>query len=445
MQRIDSAVKERMQHDWNERAREDAHFYVAFGRQNQDDEEFFATGAEVVKGIEWEMRRLGPGRPRARRALEIGCGPGRLMRPLSRHFGEIHGVDVSDEMVARARRNLASVPHAHPHHGSGADLAQFADESFDLVYSYAVFQHIPSREVVMSYLDEACRVLKPGGIIRAQINGLDQTAKQYDTWSGVRISADEVRQFALDHGLQLFALEGTRTQYMWTTFRKPNAATDEAVRPARIRRITNALNSEPVAPQAGRYASVTAWVEHLPDVCDLLRLQALVDGQSVTPCYIGPAEHDGMRQVNVLLGNIPRTGLLPFELKMNGHLLCDPATLRVIPPAPSVPLILSASDGINMMSGTRIVTGTLKVTIEQTADPFSFAATVGGRPVRNIDVFCADPLPPRYEINCDLPEGLEPGTHVMEMRLGRRSLPSVTLDIVAAPSGEAAASSSPST
>ena len=124
---------------------------------------------------------------RAWRALEIGCGPGRLMKPMSRHFGEIHGVDVSDEMVARARQNLRCIPHAHPHATSGSDLAAFADESFDLVYSYAVFQHIPSRDVVMQYLREAKRVLKTGGLLRCQINGLDKTAKIYDTWSGVRI------------------------------------------------------------------------------------------------------------------------------------------------------------------------------------------------------------------------------------------------------------------
>ena len=108
-------VTERMRKEWNERAREDAHFYVAFGRREQNDDEFFETASEVVAGLEWELRRL-PAREnrRAWRALEIGCGPGRLIKPMSKHFGEIHGVDVSDEMIIRARQNLRGIAHAHP-------------------------------------------------------------------------------------------------------------------------------------------------------------------------------------------------------------------------------------------------------------------------------------------------------------------------------------------
>jgi ubiquinone/menaquinone biosynthesis C-methylase UbiE len=120
------------------------------------------------------------------------------MRPLSRHFKEIHGVDVSDAMIELARQRLRGTPNAFPHHSSGSDLKLFPGEKFDYVYSYAVFQHIPSSEVVFQYLREARRVLKTGGILRCQINGLPPTAKQYDTWAGVRIAPGEIAQFALD-------------------------------------------------------------------------------------------------------------------------------------------------------------------------------------------------------------------------------------------------------
>src|SRR6185295_17199773 len=212
----DPNVLERMRADWNARAGEDAYYYVAFGRREQGDDEFFSTATDVLRLLTGEFKRL-----RARNtALEIGCGPGRLMRPLSRYFAKIHGVDVSEEMVRLAEQNLRDTPNAYAHQTSGSELSQFPDERFDFVYSYAVFQHIPSREVVFQYLREARRVLKTGGILRCQINGLPAHARQYDTWSGVRIAPEEITRFAAENDFQLLALEQIWTQYMWITCRK---------------------------------------------------------------------------------------------------------------------------------------------------------------------------------------------------------------------------------
>src|SRR5712691_11132287 len=204
----DPDVSARMRRDWNARAREDAGYYVAFGRRDQDDAGFFATGAEVIKGLEWELRRV-PAAQRANwRALEIGCGPGRLMRPMSAHFAEIHGVDVSDEMIALAREKLRGISHAHVHATDGASLAVFADDWFDFVYSYAVFQHVPTREVVSEYFREIRRVLKPGGYARLQINGLARGADtKFDTWSGARFSSSEILEFTQQNDFQVLAVE----------------------------------------------------------------------------------------------------------------------------------------------------------------------------------------------------------------------------------------------
>jgi hypothetical protein len=354
------------------------------------------------------------------------------MKPMSRHFGEIHGVDVSDQMIERARVNLASISHAHLQHTSGSDLAPFAADSFDFIYSYAVFQHIPSREVVMHYLLEARRVLKPGGILRAQLNGLDATAKQYDTWSGVRISADEVREFAREFDMQLLALEGARTQYMWTTMRKrgPGWQSSFAAGRSRVRRITNAQNSEPVAPLSGRFASVTLWMESFPADCDLNTLRVLVDGMPASPCYIGPPEPDGLQQLNVILPKLPRTGLLPLDLFSHEQRLCGTRYLRVIPAAPAVPVITSVHDGIDNLSGTKIVSGVVKVMIEETGRPETFNATIGGIAVKDLDIFCADPMPPRYEINFRVPDELSSGPWQLEMHLGNRRLGSLLLEVM---------------
>ena len=138
----------------------------------------------------------------------------------------------------------------------------FPDDKFDFVYSYAVFQHIPSREVVFRYLREARRVLKPGGILRCQINGLPPHAKQYDTWSGVRIAPEEIWSSSrATNDLQLLALEQIWTQYMWITCRKratgwvASLAGAGAAGGAAIRSISNALTGEAVAPAGGPLAA----------------------------------------------------------------------------------------------------------------------------------------------------------------------------------------------
>ena len=419
-------IARRMRDDWNQRAAEDAHYYVAFGRRNQTGEEFFDTAQEQVNGFKREMKRLAPGNPRARRALEIGCGPGRLMKPMSVFFGEIHGVDVSDEMIRRAAGNLAAVRHAHVRHAPDSDLSAYADDSFDFVYSYAVFQHIPSREVVFGYLDEAGRVLRPGGILRCQINGLPVTAKNYDTWAGVRVTPEEVADFARTRGLELLALEGTGTQYMWTTMRKPTAT--EYAQPSAmpvIRRVTNANSSEPAAPVRGRFAAVALCVEGLPEWADLLRTEARVDGRPAMLTYLAHPEADGMRQLNLHLPDGLSSGLKPILLLVDGVPAAE-AHIRLMPPAPPVPRVVALSDGIDLLSGRNIVTGSVKVCLEEVARPDELTASVawaGGTAAGlELEHFRTNPRVPSDELNFRLPPEAPRGAAEVTISMGRRVL-----------------------
>jgi SAM-dependent methyltransferase len=418
----DSQALDRMRADWNERASEDAYYYVAFGRREQDDDEFFATGSSLVKALSAEFKRL-PGRDAA---LEIGCGPGRLMRPLSQHFGEIHGVDVSDEMIRLARERLSGTPNAHPRHSSGSDLAAFPDGKFDFVYSYAVFQHIPSREVVFGYLREAWRVLKPGGILRCQLNGLPPHAKQYDTWSGVRISPDELRAFTREQGFQLLALEEIWTQYMWMTCRKPPAALESASAAPAILGINNALTGEAVAPASGPMAAISLWVANLAPAADLNTLSVTADGHSCRLVYIGHPTADHMTQVNVMLPEGIRTGLIPIRLEPGDA--CG--WVRVIPPGPAVPRITNFSDGVNLLSANRIVSRTVKVAMRDVAHADTIRASIDGVPVAEIDSFCTDQTKQTYEFNFRLPETLAAGSHQVTVALGRREFAPFTIEAV---------------
>ncbi|HEX4275312.1 MAG TPA: class I SAM-dependent methyltransferase [Bryobacteraceae bacterium] len=428
---LDDAVRDRMRADWNQRAREDAHYYVAFGRRDQDDTEFLSTAADVIRDLEGELKRFSPGSRAARRALEIGCGPGRLLRPMSRHFGEIHGIDVSDEMIAQATAKLHDIPWAHAHRASGSDLAQFFDDQFDFIYSYAVFQHIPSAAVVFSYLRETVRALKPGGFARLQINGLPKSARAYTTWEGVRISADEIHAFTKDHDIRLLSLTGVETQYMWTSWQKPPLSEPPPdARSTRIRHVVNAFSGEQAVPSTGRLACATLQIEAFPEAArDLNSLAARIDGAPGVPCYIGPSVN-GLSQLNVFLPAGVRTGLVPVRVDWRGDRLCPDAIIRIIPAGPSVPRLVALSDGVNLLSAQRIESGTMKATIDEVEHIDMFTATVDGVPVRGIETFRTDPLASRYEVNFHLPRGTKAGGHVLHIHLGARSLTRIGIEVV---------------
>lgn len=100
--------------------------------------------------------------------LEIGCGIGRLMKPLAARCARIIGVDLSERMARWACEYLEDIPNAEVRVNDGRTLPGVADRSVDFVYSHLAFQHITLFEVVDAYLAEIARVLKPGGYCRIQ-------------------------------------------------------------------------------------------------------------------------------------------------------------------------------------------------------------------------------------------------------------------------------------
>ena len=92
-------------------------------------------------------------------ALDIGCGIGRVLKPLSPYFHKLIGIDVSAEMIVKSKSWLRDIHNVTTVETSGVDLNIFPPCYFDLVYSYVAFQHMP-RPVFNRYLEEINRVLK---------------------------------------------------------------------------------------------------------------------------------------------------------------------------------------------------------------------------------------------------------------------------------------------
>jgi ubiquinone/menaquinone biosynthesis C-methylase UbiE len=127
-----------------------------------DAASFFATGREQVSDVLARLDDIGA-RPPQRRALDFGCGIGRVTQALCDHFDEVVGVDVAPTMVEIAEmfnRRRESCEYVL---NTRTDLSAFSDASFDLVYSTLVLQHLPPTLSEL-YVGEFIRVLRSDGL-----------------------------------------------------------------------------------------------------------------------------------------------------------------------------------------------------------------------------------------------------------------------------------------
>ena len=228
-----------MRSAWDRRAREDARRFIESAHSGSNDA-FWSSGRRDLEDLVLRGVKLEP----SAEVLEIGCGIGRLLRPVSERVARVTGVDISGEMIRLGREALADRPNVRLERTEG-DLSAAADQSLDLVYSHIVFQHVPSRAAISRYVAEAARVLKPGGLFRFQIDG--RRGRWYpfpDTWHGVRYAAGALRQEIRAAGFDVVDLTGEGTQYMWVTARRTGNGAPEtrAVRVERRRWDFDALD-----------------------------------------------------------------------------------------------------------------------------------------------------------------------------------------------------------
>jgi SAM-dependent methyltransferase len=213
----------KMREDWDQRAKENARYYVNTATAEWTDEEFFASGQRTVADeILTDLVNICQGKStKEMRALEIGCGAGRVTRALANLFGEVHGVDVSGEMIRQAKLALRDHPNACVYQNNGKDLAVLPALEFDFAFSSIVFQHIPSREIIENYVREVNRLLRPGALFKFQVQGDSKLeTKPDDTWLGVPFSERQAVDMAFRCGFEPRYRHGAGGQYFWLWFFK---------------------------------------------------------------------------------------------------------------------------------------------------------------------------------------------------------------------------------
>ena len=144
---------------------------------------------------------------RDKSVLDIGCGIGRIAAELGPRCRDVHGIDVSREMINIALRRCEPLANVHLLKTSGHDLREFVDHSFDTAIAVDTFPYLnqSGAALVESYFAEVARVLKPGGdfvILNYSYRGDDQADRA------------DVQRMAKDYGFEVLT-SGERPFSIW--------------------------------------------------------------------------------------------------------------------------------------------------------------------------------------------------------------------------------------
>ena len=139
--------------------------------------------------------------------LDIGCGIGRLLVALAPDVRSATGIDVSAEMVKRARQRCAPYSNVTVMKGDGRGLGELEDESFDVAIAVDSFPYLRQSgyPLVERFFAESARVLKRGGqlLILNYSYSEDEDANE-----------KEVRSLAAAKGLDVL-VAGARPFELW--------------------------------------------------------------------------------------------------------------------------------------------------------------------------------------------------------------------------------------
>jgi len=162
-------IKE-LRKNWNELGKRDAFGNILTDPMKKgmwDQDMFFKNGEEEISSLMTYIELL-KFKIQRTRALDFGCGVGRLTQALCRYFKDCYGIDIAPSMIALANKYNKYGDKCRYFLNESDDLKLFEDGSFDLIYSNIVLQHMKP-EYSKKYIKEFLRILKPGGLTIFQI------------------------------------------------------------------------------------------------------------------------------------------------------------------------------------------------------------------------------------------------------------------------------------
>jgi len=126
-------------------------------------DDFFATGTSHVERVLTTIKQKIDSNFNPKRVLDFGCGVGRLVIPFAQIADEVTGVDISDSMIAEAKKNCEVNGVKNINFVKSIDDCSNLAGQYNLIHSYIVFQHIPNKRGIKIFKN-LLKYLEPGGI-----------------------------------------------------------------------------------------------------------------------------------------------------------------------------------------------------------------------------------------------------------------------------------------
>ena len=156
---------------WNTFGKKNAYFGVLTHEEYKDDNltpehlaAFFETGTTYVSHVFETIAKHIDADFNPQKVLDFGCGTGRLVIPFAKKSVHATGLDISSGMLEEAKRNAEKFETKNvAFYLSDDALSAVGSESFDLVNSYIVLQHI-NVERGMVIIEKLIEKLNPKGV-----------------------------------------------------------------------------------------------------------------------------------------------------------------------------------------------------------------------------------------------------------------------------------------
>ncbi len=138
------------------------HSYLANSGEYNKSPHFMPENQNKVRGILQHLTAKMQLLPNAK-VIDFGCGTGFIIQLVKDLFAEVHGVDITRDMM-----NQVDVSSGNIYlHESLAESTPFSDDMFDFATAYSFMDHLFNYK---EFLNEAYRILKPDGIFYSDLN-----------------------------------------------------------------------------------------------------------------------------------------------------------------------------------------------------------------------------------------------------------------------------------